>query len=619
MGKLQWYYVLPFVVLLIYAYVFPTVASAKEYAWIGWWAADNSPITPFAAEELQSYISAMTGNTLPVRRIKPEQFAGGLRFKHGLLISSTEETTEIAPQFDKNMDDGYVIHPTANGIVLLGTNPQNVLYAAYHLLEIWGVRFFAPDFYFYDGKNEYVPSHSELAMPDTDIIESPALQFRKKYIEEGITHTVDNLIQLVDWMAKNRMNILVSPRDYQGNGRAVWDKYIADGRLIQEMAKRGIKAEVGGHGYQSFIPAKEFPDFYEQGKGFPCMSNPTALAAYIERVQSYLSQHPEISIIDAWPPDGANWCAKDLAAYGTPQNVAAAVATKLAASLAESHPHVLVEYLAYLNYQQVPTVNITNNLLVDFAEYDRSYAVPIFASAPGSKNEYFSKTLQDWLHATNYTGPVSVYTYYRKYSWRSHPTVLYRLIAAEIPYYASLGVAGLGSYSEPGDWMTYELTHYLVARLSWNPKTDPDLLLQDYLVHRYGIAADSMRHYFSWVEDAGRSLFYSPSGALDPAAGNVAALKAAYEAYQKAASVIRQSKQLAANDTNSLFFLTRLDANLNYAINDVLFLLRAYEGDTAQAIGAGMKANMLISAQKLNGTIVDRNLAGRYASLPKNK
>jgi len=63
--------------------------------------------------------------------------------------------------------------------------------------------------------------------------------------------------------------------------------------------------------------------------------------------------------------------------------------------------------------------------------------------------------------------------------------------------YASLiGLSGLGEYGEPGDWFTFELIHYLTARLAWNCDENVQAVLKEYASHRFGSAAKQMEDIF---------------------------------------------------------------------------------------------------------------------------
>src|SRR3954469_20863495 len=93
---------------------------------------------------------------------------------------------------------------------------------SYRMLENAGVRFLAPQFDFYHGSAEFIPKQLILQPPRRA---EPKLKFRKLYVEEGHSHTTENLKQLIDWMPKARYNTLVVPMDYQGRGRVKWDNW----------------------------------------------------------------------------------------------------------------------------------------------------------------------------------------------------------------------------------------------------------------------------------------------------------------------------------------------------------------------------------------------------------
>src|SRR6201999_1438743 len=81
----------------------------------------------------------------------------------------------------------------------------------------------------------------------------PKFKLRKLYVEEGHSHTEENLKQLIEWMPKVGYNTLVVPMNYQGHGKVMWDNWREV--LTPELQKRGITIEVGGHGYQNFLNA----------------------------------------------------------------------------------------------------------------------------------------------------------------------------------------------------------------------------------------------------------------------------------------------------------------------------------------------------------------------------
>src|SRR5262249_15917132 len=77
-------------------------------------------------------------------------------------------------------------------------------------------------------------------------------------------------------------------------------------------------------------------------------------------------------------------------------------------------------------------------------------------------------------------------SYYRKYAWDSLPVLIPHYIQQNIRWYEKVPIQGVSTYSEPGDWVTYELSHYILAALAWNPDADIDVLIQKFAEARYG-------------------------------------------------------------------------------------------------------------------------------------
>ena len=317
--------------------------------------AEPSPGEEMAASEISSYMGLMAAVVVEVRR--------GFEPAQGSIVISRSPSPEVG-------DDGYSISITDGRLYLTGARDRSVLYAAYDLLERLGCRWLAPGFDCYalaspfaspaGGEGEIVPRARPVILQlDGPVVEKPKLRFRKIYVEEGHSHKRENLLQMIDWMAKSRFNTLVVPTDYQGRGRVKWDNWRE--ALTPELKKRDITIEVGGHGYQNFLSADMDPSGYASGGSSPrriaagsielrgekppeaydqhpewfgmgadgkrrpehgrvfCTSNAAAVDYLTKNVVAYLQSRPEIDIFDFWPPDGSKWCECEACAkLGTP-------------------------------------------------------------------------------------------------------------------------------------------------------------------------------------------------------------------------------------------------------------------------------------------------------------
>jgi hypothetical protein len=205
----------------------------------------------------------------------------------------------------------------------------------------------------------------------------------------------------------------------------------------------------------------------------------------VERVVEYIGAHPEIDIFDFWPPDGARWadCAADKS-LGTVSNRQAALVNTLHAALATAAPKVRLEMIAYSEALAPPrAVALHPDVLVDICPINQSFDAQI--SDPRSvRNAAYASVIRDWR--STFTGDVAVYSYYRKYAWRSLPVIIPRYMQRDVQWYAAVPLQGISTYSEPGDWSTYELNHYALGKVAWNPRADVRQLIDRFVLARYG-------------------------------------------------------------------------------------------------------------------------------------
>lgn len=439
----------------------------------------------FAAEELASYLEKISRAKFKII-IAPNN-----KNKPSIFIKTTSSTKK----------ETYQITCANGNITLSGNEGRTVLYAVYDFLTRLGCRWIAPDFSFYNGNAEYIPYEQNLLYKDTPgLKESATFAYRKIDIEEGLSHTVQNLKQLIDWMPKLKFNTLMVPSDYQGKGKVKWDNWRKE--LIPELKKRGILIEVGGHGYQNFInPSMEggtllqkHPEWF--GKNKECLpdkdeklvfntENQDAVNYFIKNVLKYVQEHPEIDIFDLWPPDGAKWAeCPSFIAFGSPEDRQARLLNKVDSAIKTYRKDLRLQIIAYAKAIQPPAnVTISKDILVDFCPIDQNFESQIYDTLSTINVEY-ANVLKLWR--AKFSGDITLYSYFRKYGWKSLPNVIPHYIKKDMEWYAKIPLQGVLTYAEPGDWYTYELNHYIMGNLGWNINADVDLLIQEYCKARYG-------------------------------------------------------------------------------------------------------------------------------------
>ncbi|HEY3841133.1 MAG TPA: DUF4838 domain-containing protein [Bryobacteraceae bacterium] len=461
----------------------------------------------FAGQELARYLGQISGQALRTGQAGAQMPASGIVIGRG-----PAEALGIKFSETQYGDDGFILTRRGDRIVLAGINPRGTLYAVYAFLERLGCRWFAPNFAFYGVvTGEYVPRIGSPTVDELNVIEKPSFRWRKKYVEEGQTHTTENLKQMVDWMAKVKMNVFDCPIDYQHEGKTKWDNWRAE--LTPELRKRGMLIEIGGHGYPNFLPVERYfdqhPEWFGVFKGERSRAanvvfstaNEGAMHEFIANVKAYLKAHPEIDIFDCWPPDSVRWSeAPEDVALGTPTERHMLLLTRLAKELAPEFPRLKIQFVAYSSYVDPPVKSRpAGNMVMDFCPYDRSFESPLFEEKTEMNRKYF-EALKAWTSGAIAADRITIYSYITKYAWRSLPIWIPHMIAAESKRYREMGVGGWATYSEPGAWAGYEVDHYFVARYAWNAGLDPDEELADYVKARYRESAEPVLKYIELVE-----------------------------------------------------------------------------------------------------------------------
>lgn len=580
---------------------------------------EDTPVAGFAASELQEYLATMSDATLPVTgpdgtETLPDAVASAVV----LRPDSDGSGPDLGPVSDRlrgARSDAFAITPVGDALVCAGVTDRGTLYAVYALLEELGVRFYAPDFPFYEGHHERVPDRESVSVA-VDRLAEPSLGYRTKDVH-GPSATPGTLPAVIDWLAKTRHNVLSTYVDYAGS-LGLEDRAAVEAHLIEPLERRGLLLQAGGHNFHRFLERERYaddnPDWFVDGYNVFDVSQEDAVETLASNAVDELAAKPEIDIFDAWPPDAATWPPRAVDAFCSVANAYGHAVARIRAATEDRLPDrdLTVEAIAYASHVRPPDDEYmyADDVFVEFAPngQDRSIAVPTYEQTGEDTDQGYDDWLRAWRR--EFDGTIGIYEYYRRYSWHSLPVLLPDLMSQEVPYYDAVGADGLRTYGEPADWITYELTHLLVARLAWDTDLDVTEWLDGYLHERYGPAAEPMRKYVEAVETGSRAFLTSQRTTLSGDFENPHAVLDGLDRYRAAREELERASDVSDGEAAE-HLIERLTANAEYAVADTELSLHGATGDEAAVERTRERVGELVDTHRFEGVILDSNWVTR--------
>lgn len=453
----------------------------------------------FAAAELERYLVKTIRNvTISVTSRVPES---------GTYI-------ELKITDGDNCDGSFSLEPTGGNLIISGNGRAGVIYGAYELLRLQGWRWFAP------GKGgEVAPDMTDdLIIPAERTECRASMQFRGFDFEPVSMESV----QLLLWMARNRMNVygwrpssgalgrklgmlacsgghifeaILNPENTLPNGKTLWEEHRnwyglpPDGQRIRERALR-TQFCVTADGLMEFL-AEELirklqHDWYELdivylwgfdtwGSTCNCekckeLGNATDQSIY------FLSRMREL--IDVALRDGR-----------LDHNL------RLAACIYEGTCNI-----------EPPSKLFPDNIVESgdigiFYPINRCYADNL-ADDSCAKNRFYYDVLKGWLRFEKRI-LLWVGEYYNVSKYEDLPLLFSQRIANDLSRYANDGIDGMTYMHLPlVNWAMRTLTQSMYAQMMWESKTNVADFLTEYFSKWYGPHADKIREAYQKIEEA---------------------------------------------------------------------------------------------------------------------
>lgn len=428
-----------------------------------------------AATDLVKYIELMTG-IRPALAETLETISVALKANTPVLVVG-EEGLKIEPSLRAPLAkaakaspvlraDAFAVRRNGNRVFLVGNHDEAHYYAAAHLLQLWGCRWYFPtDF------GECIPEHKAVKVGKLDFAYGSPFEIRHYWL----SWNASNLGQ-AEFQRRNFGNNINVPsghalgkytKDLIPKGKTMYNVPIAEDATGAHVAKQ-VSATFGkgDHvmlGLEDGLYESDSPKDKELKSGF---------------VDKYFLTP---SMTDAF-----------MTFYNN-----------VAKQLVKEHPNspAKIGFLAYANITLPPQRNIiAEKPLVAYLapiDIDPNHGMDDPKSPP--RQEYRAM-LYRWAQVMQ--GRVAIYDYDQgMLVWRDLPNPSIAAIRQDYKHYRQAGILGVATESR-GAMATTFLNLFVRLQLAWNPDADVDKLMADFYPKFYGPAAAPMTKYWTVLHKA---------------------------------------------------------------------------------------------------------------------
>jgi hypothetical protein len=414
-----------------------------------------------AADILQTSIFKMTGVDLPVIPVREPDRPGAavLGFPAAAL------PPVIAPALASLRPDGFAIATAQGNFYAAGGSGRGLVYGVVHLLEkFYGCRRFSPT-------AELFPRRDDLPLGCLFENDNPVNDVRIVHGEFALDPDYR------DWMR------LHTQTDLYGDGYYV-------------------------HTFQRLIPWQTYfaahPEYFALMNGKrvidqPCLSRPEVFDIVTAKLSEEIAAQPDKTIWSVSQNDNMSYCQcpecrKVIEEEGSPAGPILRFVNRVAAAF----PDKTISTLAYQFSRAAPRVtrpapNV--EIMLCTIELDRSRPI---AEAPSSAS--FVRDIADWSRISS---NLYLWDYTVNFSHHVSPFPNLHVLGPNIRFFVDHGVRKhfQQTNTSPGHEFS-ELKSYLLARLLWDPKTDVDATMDEFLAGYYGPAAPFIRRYIDALRQA---------------------------------------------------------------------------------------------------------------------
>ncbi len=425
---------------------------------------DAPAIDRLAAQELATYLEALSGHVVPVGECGTSLGAPRLLVGDAAVESPGARLAE----------DEIHLEAVNNDYIIRGGGPRGTLYAVYELLEALGIRWFHPE-------ESFIPRLAAIVLP-REVRRRPSFEYREAHWYTAYSDTT--------FAARLRYNGSMAKVPPSHGGHWGWEPYV--------------------HSFFSAVPpatyAATHPEYYSyrrgQGRvihgGQLCLSNPEVIDILTAFALKQMAK-PLVRIVDLSQMDHANPCecpscaATDQAA-GSHAGSIIAMCNEVAARTSKVYPDKSIGTLAYTYTLKPPHgIQAHPNVIVRLCHMNGCDTHPLNGC---ERNRAFLDTLQAW-HQVAKRLYVWDYVTNFQHALCFHPN--FAALRTDIRLLRDAGVSGLflQGFAEKG--VAFEELHsYAMGRCLWDADRDYHAEVRDFLSGYYG--DDAAPHLWEMIQ-----------------------------------------------------------------------------------------------------------------------
>ncbi len=485
----------------------------------------------YVAGDLQNVLHQMTGVRLPI--VTDDNPIEGNR----ILLGRTRFTDGIVPP-DEQAELGseeYIVRLAGRDLALIGGGTYGTIWAVTELYDRLGARWYMPG-----ALGACVPKLDRVSFEKLDVRRGPS--FRMRWIGK------DN-----EWNLRNRTNRVDDERlppacvVYPG---------------IYHTQNALLPNETYGSAHPELFALIDGQRSKRTGSRKLCNSNPQLPGEIAKNMAAMLRDNPGVDLISLSPTDGQDWCecdacramddaAVDPEAAKVPRDQTYSrrqmlLYNRVADELAKDFPDQLILVGAYNTYTlppRDPTVKAHKNLAVVICHYQPSAAClahPV-NDPTCTPNVRYLDLIRTWQEHTPH---VYFYEYYWKVNWLDLPWPIAHTVAADIPFYKSIGVEGVYTQYTTGSIWSNFIPMYVAAQLLWDHTADAEAIVDELYAKFYGKAAEPMRRWHETLE----MRMSACNGHIAGGAGTGAPLIFTERVVDRLKNSLAEARQLAEDD-----------------------------------------------------------------------